>query len=118
MVYALLQPSIDFGLPEREFWEMTKAEVERFMKGAAWRYKTQAQFDYVLADIIGISVARILNKDVRLPSVEQVYPSLFEEEIKKQEQVSEDNKLINSQNNFLAFARAHNAKMRKEGNKE
>ena len=36
---AMLQPAINMGLTELEFWEMTKAEIERYLEGALWRMK-------------------------------------------------------------------------------
>ena len=68
--------------------------------------KSQAQFDYSLADLIGVSVARLLDSK----TLAQVYPYLFEEETKEEEQQLDTT--TNSINNFLAFAMTHNAKMR------
>lgn len=110
----LLQPSINLGLEESKFWEMTMAEVDRFIKGATWRMKTQAQFDYMLANLIGVSVARIVSKEAEFPSIEKVYPTLFEEELKKAEkqEKEEDIAITNSKNRFLEFALQHNARIR------
>ena len=91
---------------------MTKAEIERYLEGVAWRLKSQAQFDYMLADLIGVSVARILDKDVKLPTVEEAYPALFAEVIKEKKQTEEEIRMINSANNFLAFANRHNARLK------
>lgn len=91
---------------------MTKAEIERYLEGVAWRLKSQAQFDYMLADLIGVSVARILDKDVKFPSVEEAYPLLFTENIQENKQKEEETRMISSANNFLAFANRHNARMK------
>lgn len=93
---------------------MTIAEIERYCKGATWRLKQQAQFDYSLADLIGISVGRLMSKDVEYPTIQEVYPYLFEEEKapEVEETVQSDIATTNSINNFLAFAMKHNAKMR------
>lgn len=110
-----LQPSIDLGLSEFDFWEMTVAEIERFSKGAIWRLKRQAQFDYSLADLIGVSVGRILSKDIEYPDIYEVYPELFDKEISEQRKQQEEEEIRqqNSLNNFLAFAMQHNSNMRK-----
>lgn len=89
---------------------MTVAEVSRYCEGAVWRMKRQAQFDYSLADLIGASIARLLDNNAEYPSIVDVYPHLFEEEIKEQEETEVTT--TNSINNFLAFAMAHNAKMK------
>jgi hypothetical protein len=109
----LLQPSINLGLDEERFWEMTVAEIQRYMDGAIWRMKSQAQFDYSLANLIGVSVARIMSNDVSYPQIEEVYPDLFEDEIKeKRRQKEEELKINNSVNNFMAFAMKHNSKIK------
>ena len=93
---------------------MTLAEIERYCEGAEWRLKQQAQFDYSLADLIGVSVARILDNKVEFPTIYQVYPHLFKEEIVETptEEQEVDVATTNSINNFLAFAMKHNAKMK------
>ena len=59
---------------------MTVAEVERWQEGAVFRLKSKAQFNYILADLIGVSVSRMMSKDVKYPDIEDVYPELFEKE--------------------------------------
>lgn len=90
---------------------MTKAEVERYLEGAVWRMKQQAQFDYSLADLIGISVARIMDSGAEFPDIYKVYPTLFEEEQREEEEVNITT--TNSINNFMAFAMSHNAQLKK-----
>jgi hypothetical protein len=73
---------------ERDFWEMTLAELDRYFKSRARVLKAQerkqASFDYILADLIGRSVARVYNNSNKIPPIYEVYPSLFNaEEIKE-----------------------------------
>lgn len=121
MVMALLQPSINLGLLERDFWDMTPGEVERYSKGAVWRLQSQAQFDYSLANLIGVSVGRIMGGG-EYPSIYEVYPELFQEEIEaaEKQRKEEEEAMEKSRNRFLEFALKHNAKMKKKGaeNKE
>lgn len=107
----MLQPAINLGLAESDFWEMTKAEVERYMEGAVWRIKSKAQLDYVLADLIGMSIGRMLDSKNTFPTIEKAYPTLFSEEDKKA--AEEEARTVNSVNSFLAFAQRHNAKLNK-----
>jgi hypothetical protein len=103
------------GLPEREFWEMTVAEIERYVKGAEYRMKVQAQMDYMLGNLIGISVARCVSKEATYPPIETVYPSLFEAPSQEElEQKEEQQNITNSTNRFMEFAMKHNAKFRKD----
>lgn len=106
----LLQSAINLGLLEEDFWDMTIAEIERYLEGALWRLKTKAQFDYSLADLVGASVARLFDSNTKYPSIVDVYPQLFEEELKEQQEL--ETVTTNSVNNFLAFAMQHNAKMK------
>lgn len=113
---ALLQPAINMGLTEFDFWEMTKAEIERYLDGALWRMKAKAQFDYSLADLVGASIARLFDSGNQFPDIYQVYPHLFEEEVIEEEK--QDVATTNSINNFLSFAMTHNAKLRGVEDKE
>lgn len=86
---------------------MTIAEIERFIKGARWRLQQQAQFDYCLSNLIGISSARMMSNEIKLPAIEDVYTNLFEE--KKKEETKVDEHSQKSVNNFLEAAMAINA---------
>ena len=113
IVYAHLQPSINLGLEESKFWEMTIAEIMRYEEGATWRLKQKAQFDYTLAYLNGISSARVVSKNVEFPNIEDVYTELFDKPKKEKEEEAINAVEIKSVNNFLAFAQKHNAKKRK-----
>lgn len=109
----LLQPAINLGLSEFDFWNMTKAEIERYIEGAIWRMKSKAQFDYCLADLIGISVARVMSNEVEYPAIDKVYPTLFEEVAAEVKQAQEEAARIeDSKNRFMEFALKHNARIR------
>lgn len=112
-MFDSLQPTINLGLSEFDFWDMTPAEIERWVEGATWRLKRQAIFDYQLAELIGISSARMLSSEVQFPAIEDVYPELFGKEKTEDESVVKDDIMTISQNRFLAFAQAHNARMQK-----
>ena len=70
----------------------------------------KAQYDYQLADLIGISVSRLISSNAKYPDIADVYPTLFE---KEEEPVVKDDTMTISQNRFLAFAQAHNARIQK-----
>lgn len=89
---------------------MTVGEIERYAEGAVWRMKSRAQFDYMLADLIGISMARILGDGVKYPKIEEVYPSLFNDDIKAEDDVEDRTEA--SVNNFMEFALQLNARKR------
>ena len=69
----------------------------------------KAAHDYILADLIGRSVARLYNSSNKLPSIAEAYPTLFnaeEIEEKKQEQQAELFAI-----RFKQFAASHNKRL-------
>jgi hypothetical protein len=75
---------------------MTIGELMRQIESKQRVRKLEAQekaaHDYILAELIGRSVARIYNSSNKMPSIAEAYPTLFDaEEIeeKKQEQQAE-----------------------------
>ena len=110
---------MDYGLTEHEFWTMTLAEVIRAVDCKKRTLKREAQerasMDYILADLIGRSVARIHSSSNQLPHISQVYPSLFDsEEVEQKLQEKRDEASVAR---FKQFAESHNAKF-KGGSKE
>lgn len=95
---------------------MTVAEIERYMEGWQWRLRIQAQLDYSLANLIGVSVGRIMSSDVEYPSLAQAYPNLFEKELEEERKAEEATK--KSVNNFLAAAQAINKARKKTGGEQ
>lgn len=89
-----LDSALEYGLLEDQFWDMTLLEIERYLNACRRRLKAEqkerAYYDYVLADLIGKSVARIHSKK-RYPEIYKVYPSLFtKEEIEDKKQEAKD----------------------------
>ena len=110
----LLQPAINVGLREFDFWEMTLAEVQRYIQGAEWRMRTKAQYDYVSANLIGVSVGRVISNEIQFPPIEEVYPNLFEKPDEEEVAAKEEEiATINSTNRFMEFALRHNAMKQK-----
>lgn len=90
---------------------MTLAEVVRWEKGAIFRLKSKAQFDYILADLIGISVGSKFSDKIEYPTIEKAYSGLFDEQ--KEEHNNEEIIAQNNVNRFMEFALKHNAMMKK-----
>lgn len=89
---------------------MTIAELERALESKRRiekaRAQEQASFDYILADLIGRSVARIYGSANKMPELIEVYPSLFEsQQIDEQKAVRQDEL---SALRFKQFANAFN----------
>lgn len=91
---------------------MTIAEIDRAIKSYNRRKKTQQQeqasFDYILADLIGRSVARVYSKNNNYPEIAAVYPTLFNAEEIDEKKAEKQDAL--SAIKFKQFAIAHNKK--------
>ena len=70
---------------------MTIAELGRYIESYKRKLleeqQRKASFDYILADLIGRSVARIHNNTNTLPVISAVYPTLFNSE-EEQEKIA------------------------------
>lgn len=91
VVMQWLESSLDYGITENEFWEMTLAELIRAIESKKRIHKEQlrekAAQDYILGDLIGKSIARIYNSSATYPQIYEVYKDLFDsEELKEQRQ--------------------------------
>ena len=99
---------------------MTIAELDRLIESKKRIQKREQQdkasFDYILADLIGRSVARLYSSSARMPEISAAYPTLFDsEEIQEQKQEKKDEL---SALRFKQFAQSYNKKFNKEvGNK-
>ena len=107
---------MDIGITERDFWEMTFAELERAIESYTRREKRLAQerasYDYILGDLIGRSVARVHSSANTYPDISEAYPTLFSnKEIQEQKAIK---KAELSALRFRLFAEAHNKKQRGE----
>lgn len=88
---------------------MTYGEVSRANDAYVFQLQTQASLHYQLANLIGISVGRILNKKVQMPELEEAYPTLFNTEKAKQErQEAVEQREIAG---FMALVEQHNTKI-------
>ena len=74
----LLDQCMSIGMTEEEFYSSTLTQVTRYVKAHNQKQmnkmQEQAYFDYQLANLIGMSVARLLSKDAKFPKFEDVYP--------------------------------------------
>ena len=119
-IYSWLEAALDMGIDEKDFWEMTFAEIARkiesFKRTQLQQQKEKATFDYILADLIGRSVARIYHSENHYPTIESAYPMLFNyEEIQEQKQQLQDEL---SALRFKQFADSFNSKFKKEEAKD
>jgi hypothetical protein len=96
---------------------MTLAEVNRAIESKQRVQKREQQekasFDYILADLIGRSVARVYSSSNKLPAIEEVYTSIFDTK-----EISEKKEAKNAEISalrFKQFAQAYNKKFEEVG---
>lgn len=93
---------------------MTPAEIERALASRVRAKKVEAQerasYDYVLAELIGRSIARIYSSSAKFPPINEIYPTLFDsEEIQQKRQEKKDEL---SALRFKQFANSFNTKFK------
>lgn len=111
---------MEYGITENEFWNMTLAELMRYVdakkKIQEREAKERASYDYILADLIGRSVARIYSSSTTYPHISEVYPALFDsQELEEQKQQKQMEASIAR---FKQFTQSHNKKFREVGGTE
>lgn len=118
MLNQALNNALDYGMSERDYWQSTPAEIERYVASRIRVMKIEAQerasYDYILADLIGKSMARLYSSAASMPEIGKVYPTLFdtEEITQKKQQAQYELSAVR----FRQFAEAHNKKFQ-GGNK-
>ena len=77
-INELLVQCMSIGMTEEDFYNSTLAQVTRYVESYNKQQENQLQekayFDYQLANLIGMSVARLLSKDAKYPTFEKAYP--------------------------------------------
>lgn len=99
---------------------MTIAELERALKSYKRKQleaaKEKASYDYILANLIGKSIARVYSSANTYPEIQEVYPNLFNNEDLEEKRQAKKAEL--SALRFRQFADFHNKKFKKGGSKE
>lgn len=98
---------------------MTFAEVVRAMRSYNRVYQQTNQeraiLDYILADLVGRSVARIQHSANKMPDISEAYPTLFEAQAIQEQKRQKQAEL--SVARFKQFADIHNGRF-KEANEQ
>lgn len=119
-IYIWLDNALDLGITEWDFWNMTLAELERAFESKKrckeLETKERANFDYILGDLIGHSLARIYNSSNKYPPIYEAYPSIFDKETFMKAEQERRNEL--SALRFKQFAESFNHNFSKKEGKE
>jgi hypothetical protein len=118
-IYKLLEISLDTGIKELEFWEMTPAEVGRAIDSknrlVKLEAKERATYDYILAELIVQGFSCVMSGKGKFPEIKEAYPSIFEDVIKAEEEKIQKQKDDLSTLRFLQFAQSYNERHKEKG---
>jgi hypothetical protein len=91
---------------------MTPGEVVRFIESRNRVRRIEAQekasYDYILAQLITKGVAITLGAKTTMPPIHEVYPELFDDLHKEQEEKINQQKIALSALRFKQFAQSYN----------
>lgn len=113
-LYTYLETALDCGIRECEFWEMTIAELNRFIDSWKRKSKIQAQetavHNYILAGLVTKGIASYFDSNIEFPKIEEVYSNLFNEQAEETKEKQLDKVTEASVARFMQFATFHNNK--------
>lgn len=93
---------------------MTIAELNRYLESWQRRIKREAQeraaYNYILAGLIGTSVASYFSEEIQMPKLEEVYSSIFEDKAEETKQQKKNLETELAVARFKQFANFHNSK--------
>lgn len=117
-IERLLTNSLDYGISEFDFWEMTPGEVVRSIESRARVRKLEAQekatYDYVLANLVVKGVSITLGSKGSFPTLEEAYPNLFDDVAAKHNEELQRQKMNLSALRFRQFAQSYNNKIKEK----
>ena len=120
-VYKLLESSLDSGITELEFWDMTPAEIGRSIASKNRVRKIEAQerasYDYIQAHLIVKGVSIVLGDKQPFPSLREAYPGLFDDTAITAEEELKQKRMTLSALRFKQFAQSYNEKFNQGGAK-
>lgn len=107
--FDLRDKALECGMDEDKYWNSTYGEVVRhaiaYNKKLKADIKLSLRSAHLTADLVGASVARLLDSEIKFPDITEMYPGLFEEEIKELEILKEKQELEKLKENFANLAK-------------
>lgn len=127
MIDSMLEQCMIIGMTENDFYNSTLAQVTRYVK--SYQDKQQrdmeekAFFDWQLANLVGISVGRLMSKNAQFPKLEEAYPFVKvsdqqQNEVGDDGLTPEEREIIINQERMRAWAEQMNAKRNRNKQEE
>lgn len=102
--FDLRDKAVECEMDEEKFWSSTYGEVIRYIMAYNNKVKNdikmQLRAAHLTADLVGISVARLLDSEIKFPDITEMYPELYAEEIIELEKIKEIERLNKLKENF------------------
>ena len=90
-------------MTENEFWDLSLGEIARrlesYQRVKERNQKEKATYDYIQANLIAKLVGIVLGDKSETPKIEDVYPTLFKEEVETEEEQAQSQ----SEKDAIAF---------------
>jgi len=111
----LLGQCMSIGMSEQEFYNSTLKQITRYVEAHNKQQENDLQqkafLDYQLANLICVSVGRLMSKDAKYPPFHEAYAFLDTEENKKaREEEERKRKMSEYRAYMMAFAESQNNK--------
>lgn len=109
----MLPIALQVGINVIGYWYMTYGEIvdtiEAYNENERNRTREVASFNYSLANLIGLSVARLMDDKAKFPSLQEAFPEMFDDIKYEEKQLTQQDPDI-MKARFMEFAESHNKK--------
>ena len=109
----MLPIALQVGINVIAYWSMTYGEItdtiDAYKENERLRIREKAGFEYQLANLIGLSVARIMSEDAKFPSLKEAFPTIFVD-LEDEEPIVQDWKIAKAR--LMQYAESNNKKKR------
>ena len=121
-IIGLLEQCMSIGMTEKDFYSSTFKQVTRYVKAHNEKEKREleesAYFNWQLANLVGISVARLMSKEVKYPELKEAFPFIdakpsIDDKVNNDELTSEE-KMVSAQIYEWAMAMQKKQEAKKE----
>lgn len=111
----LLEEALQCNITIFDFWEMTYGEIVLVLRAHSMKKKASLKqllsLNHSMADLIGASVARLMNKDAKYPTLYEAFPTVFEEERSQEQAREQAREWLIYKERLMTYANAHNKKV-------
>ena len=109
----MLPFALQVGVGTIEYWSMTygeiKGTIDAYRTNEKRRIREVAVFNHIQANLIGLSVARLMNDKAKYPTLREAYPLIFAD-LEDEKPAHQDWQVAKAR--LLQYAEANNKKMR------